>query len=72
VRNSFLELHTFHDFIYIYIVYSILTELPAVYIFYDSSFWSGAFLLAIFSVSVWNGGGFYIEVFGRKLVAFSF
>jgi len=24
------------------------------------------FLLFIFSVSVWNGGGFYIEVFGRK------
>jgi len=46
--------------------YSILTELPAVYVLYDSSFWSGAFLLAIFSVSVWNGGGFYIEVFGRK------
>ena len=22
----------------------------------------------IFAVSVWNGGGFYIEVFGRKYV----
>jgi len=48
------------------LVYSILTELPAIYILYDSPFWSGVFLLAIFSVSVWNGGGFYIEVFGRK------
>ncbi|KAG9094554.1 hypothetical protein FRC06_010696 [Ceratobasidium sp. 370] len=28
--------------------------------------WSGAFLLLIFAVSVWNGGGYYIEVFGRK------
>jgi len=26
-------------------------------------------LLVIFSVSVWNGGGFYIEVFGRKSVS---
>ncbi|EIW82477.1 hypothetical protein CONPUDRAFT_136970 [Coniophora puteana RWD-64-598 SS2] len=48
------------------LVYSILTELPAVYLLYDSPFWSGAFLVSIFAVSVWNGGGFYIEVFGRK------
>jgi hypothetical protein len=47
-----------------------VTELPAVYVLYDSSFWSGAVLLGIFSVSVWNGGGFYIEVFGRKYVHF--
>ncbi|KZT12897.1 uncharacterized protein LAESUDRAFT_638692 [Laetiporus sulphureus 93-53] len=47
-------------------VYSVLTELPAVFLLYDSSFWSGAFLILIFAVSVWNGGGFYIEVFGRK------
>jgi hypothetical protein len=48
------------------LLYSILTELPAVFVLYDSPFWSNAFLLVIFSVSVWNGGGFYIEVFGRK------
>ncbi len=47
-------------------VYSIITELPAVFLLYDSPFWSAMFLLLIFSVSVWNGGGFYIEVFGRK------
>ncbi|KAF9569457.1 hypothetical protein CPC08DRAFT_701944 [Agrocybe pediades] len=47
-------------------VYAILTELPAVFLLYNSSTWSAAFLLMIFSVSVWNGGGFYIEVFGRK------
>ncbi|KAH9482888.1 Glycerophosphocholine acyltransferase 1 [Psilocybe cubensis] len=47
-------------------IYAILTELPAVFLLYHSSFWSAMFLLAIFSVSVWNGGGFYIEVFGRK------
>ncbi|KDQ64961.1 hypothetical protein JAAARDRAFT_52883 [Jaapia argillacea MUCL 33604] len=48
------------------LVYSILTELPAVFLLYDSSFWSGVFLFFIFAVCVWNGGGFYIEVFGRK------
>lgn len=48
------------------LVYSLLTELPAVFLLYDSPIWSGAFLMFIFSVSVWNGGGFYIEVFGRK------
>lgn len=50
------------------IVYAVLTELPAVFVLYDSSFWSGTFLIFIFAVSVWNGGGFYIEVFGRKYV----
>ncbi|ESK93612.1 integral to membrane protein [Moniliophthora roreri MCA 2997] len=48
------------------LVYTILTEVPAVYVLYDSPFWSGAFLILIFGVSVWNGGGYYIEVFGRK------
>lgn len=48
------------------LVYSIATELPAVFILYDSPFWSAVFLFVIFAVSVWNGGGFYIEVFGRK------
>ncbi|KAF5363607.1 hypothetical protein D9756_000579 [Leucocoprinus leucothites] len=46
--------------------YAILTEIPAVFLLYKSSMWSDAFLLLIFAVSVWNGGGFYIEVFGRK------
>ncbi len=48
------------------LVYTVLTEVPAVFVLYDSSFWSGVYLILIFSVSVWNGGGFYIEVFGRK------
>jgi len=47
-------------------VYHIVTELPAIFILYDSSNWSFAFLMLIFGVSVWNGGGYYIEVFGRK------
>ncbi|KAJ7067952.1 hypothetical protein C8F01DRAFT_583113 [Mycena amicta] len=49
-------------------VYSVLTEAPAVFLLYDSPRASGVFLLLILSVSVWNGGGFYIEVFGRKSV----
>ncbi|KAI1789008.1 hypothetical protein LXA43DRAFT_600403 [Ganoderma leucocontextum] len=48
------------------LLYSIITELPAVFILYDSAFWSSAYILLLFAVSVWNGGGFYIEVFGRK------
>jgi len=47
-------------------VYVVLTDVPPVFVLYDSPFWSGAYLLFILSVSVWNGGGFYIEVFGRK------
>ncbi|KLO06352.1 hypothetical protein SCHPADRAFT_882928 [Schizopora paradoxa] len=47
------------------LIYGIITELP-VFVLYKSPFWSGVFLILIFSVSVWNGGGFYIEVFGRK------
>ncbi|KAF7331769.1 hypothetical protein MKEN_00056800 [Mycena kentingensis (nom. inval.)] len=48
------------------LLYAILTEAPAVFFLYDSPRASGAFLIFILSVSVWNGGGFYIEVFGRK------
>ncbi|KAI0771965.1 hypothetical protein BD413DRAFT_604100 [Trametes elegans] len=48
------------------LVYSVITELPAVFLLYDSAFWSSAYVLFLFAVSVWNGGGFYIEVFGRK------
>ncbi|KAF7301601.1 hypothetical protein MIND_00725600 [Mycena indigotica] len=48
------------------LVYAVLTEAPAVYLLYDSPKASGAFLIIILGVSVWNGGGFYIEVFGRK------
>ncbi|KAE9403989.1 hypothetical protein BT96DRAFT_917159 [Gymnopus androsaceus JB14] len=54
------------SFMFGQLIYSVVTELPAVFILYESPFWSGAFLIFIFAVSVWNGGGFYIEVFGRK------
>ncbi|KZW03895.1 hypothetical protein EXIGLDRAFT_758211 [Exidia glandulosa HHB12029] len=48
------------------LAYALITEIPAVFLLYDSPFWSAVFMFTIFSVSVWNGGGFYIEVFGRK------
>ncbi|KAJ7047734.1 hypothetical protein C8F04DRAFT_936264 [Mycena alexandri] len=48
------------------LLYGVLTEVPAVYLLYNSPRWSGVFLILILAVSVWNGGGFYIEVFGRK------
>lgn len=66
VLSKFPQRHRELAFISGQLLYSILTELPAVYVLYDSPFWSNMFLLFIFSVSVWNGGGFYIEVFGRK------
>ena len=47
-------------------VFTIITEIPPVYFLYDSPRLSVAFLLFIFAVSVWNGGRFYVEVFGRK------
>ena len=48
------------------LVYMVLTEVPVVLVLYWSKEWSGVFLVLIFGVSVWNGGGYYIEVFGRK------
>ena len=47
-------------------MYAIFTEIPAIFLLYKSPTWSAIFLLFIFGVSAWNGGGFYIEVFGRK------
>ena len=40
--------------------------MPCIFLLYDSRISSAVYLLVIFSVSVWNGAGFYIEVFGRK------
>lgn len=48
--------------------YSIVTEFPAIFVLYDSPGWSMIFLAVIFAASGWNGGGYYIEVFGRKSV----
>jgi len=47
-------------------LFTIITEIPPVYFLYDSPRLSVAFLFFIFAVSVWNGGRFYVEVFGRK------
>lgn len=48
--------------------YAVLTDVPPVFVLYDSPSWSSAYLLFLLGVSVWNGGGFYIEVFGRQCV----
>ncbi|KAG8963308.1 hypothetical protein FRC00_006951 [Tulasnella sp. 408] len=48
------------------LLYTVITELPAAFLLYNSPVASVIFLLIIFGVSVWNGAGFYIEVFGRK------
>ena len=40
--------------------------MPCIFLLYDSKISSAVFLHIIFDVSVWNGAGFYIEVFGRK------
>lgn len=53
------------------LAYAVITDIPPVFVLYDSAFWSSAYLLLIFGVSAWNGGGFYIEVFGRKCVFIS-
>lgn len=66
VLSMFPEGYRVEGFMFGQLLYAILTELPAIFLLYNSAQWSAAFLLLIFSVSVWNGGGFYIEVFGRK------
>lgn len=47
-------------------VYTIVCTLPAPILFYRSEKASAAFLICILTMSVWNGAGWYIEVFGRK------
>jgi len=53
-------------FMFSQFLFTIITEIPPVYFLYDSPSLSVAFLFLIFAVSVWNGGRFYVEVFGRK------
>jgi len=64
--DKIIKVYHVANVVHAFKVYSVATELPALFLLYDSPLWSSAFLLLIFSVSVWNGGGFYIEVFGRK------
>ncbi|KAG0146851.1 hypothetical protein CROQUDRAFT_106857 [Cronartium quercuum f. sp. fusiforme G11] len=46
--------------------YTLLTILPSLLWFFNSKTLSGLFLWIMFSVSVWNGASFYMEVFGRR------
>ncbi|MBW0545762.1 hypothetical protein O181_085477 [Austropuccinia psidii MF-1] len=47
-------------------IYTLVTMLPSLLWFYQSKTLSGLFLWFMFSVSVWNGASFYMEVFGRR------
>lgn len=47
-------------------VYTFLSILPAPLVFYQHARVAAGFLTAIFVVATYNGGSFYIEVFGRQ------
>lgn len=47
-------------------LYAVLTMMPAVFFWYDSIRASSLFLAFTLAVSVWNGAGWYIEVWGRR------
>ncbi|KAK4687742.1 hypothetical protein P7C73_g2372, partial [Tremellales sp. Uapishka_1] len=53
-------------FIFGQLIYSIIFMIPPATLFIRNATASSVFLITIFSVSVWNGGTFYVEVFGRK------
>lgn len=55
-----------NSFMFAQYIYTIVTMLPALLWFYQSKVLSGLFLWLMFSVSVWNGASFYMEVFGRR------
>lgn len=47
-------------------LYTFITILPAPLLFYQNERLAACFLCIIFVVAVYNGGSFYVEVFGRK------
>ncbi|SYW82578.1 uncharacterized protein UBRO2_04700 [Ustilago bromivora] len=53
-------------FMLLQFVYTIITTLPAPLILYPSRTASAVFFAGIFTVSVWNGASYYVEVFGRR------
>lgn len=53
-------------FMLLQMVYTIVCTLPAPIVFYRSGRASGVFLLIILTMSVWNGGCYYVEVWGRR------
>jgi hypothetical protein len=53
-------------FIALQFVYTIVCTLPAPWLFYNSRTASAAFCLSLILLSVWNGAGYYVEVWGRR------
>lgn len=53
-------------FMLLQMTYTIVCTLPAPILFYRSSRASAVFLLFILTMSVWNGAGYYVEVWGRR------
>ncbi|CCF49390.1 hypothetical protein NDA14_007963 [Ustilago hordei] len=53
-------------FMLLQFVYTIITTLPAPLILYPSRTASAVFFAGIFTISVWNGASYYVEVFGRR------
>ncbi|KAI5477752.1 protein of DUF2838 family [Pseudohyphozyma bogoriensis] len=47
-------------------LYTLVTLLIPIFVLYDSRFWSGVYIIALFAVSTWNGSSFYLDVFARK------
>lgn len=47
-------------------MYSIIFMIPAATILMHSRLASDLVIILLFVVAVWNGGNFYVEVFGRK------
>ncbi|PWN48473.1 hypothetical protein IE53DRAFT_389331 [Violaceomyces palustris] len=53
-------------FMLLQFIYTIITTLPAPLILFPSSKASAIFFFGIFTISVWNGASYYVEVFGRR------
>lgn len=53
-------------FIALQFVYTIVYTLPAPLLFYNSYKASATFCLSLILLSVWNGAGYYVEVWGRR------
>ncbi|UZJ52607.1 hypothetical protein CBS101457_001927 [Exobasidium rhododendri] len=53
-------------FILLQFVYTIVCTLPAPLLFYKSKEASAIFCLLLILLSVWNGAGYYVEVWGRR------
>ncbi|MCO5613957.1 hypothetical protein L7F22_068237 [Adiantum nelumboides] len=53
-------------FIALQFVYTIVCTLPAPLLFYNSYKASAIFCLSLILLSVWNGAGYYVEVWGRR------